>query len=163
MPVPTGDRGSTTGPPPATSGVKSEKSAPHRPPEHWPSFAHAWPGVPPPTHVDGHAPPEGQSPSTTQLFAAFEQVPACRAMRRIVYGASAEPKSVTTSWPATLGSAVGSKIGGSRAPSGVYEPRNTGSGIEKPSGERSVARMSRGTGMPESFTRMPDQSNGTSR
>ncbi len=32
-----------------------------------------------------------------------------------------------------------------------------------PSGERSVARMSRGTGMPKSLTRIPDQSNGTRR
>src|SRR5262245_28329953 len=120
MPVPIGDRGSTIGPPPDAMGAKSAKSAPHRPPEHCASLAHGAPGVAPPTQVDGQVPPAGQSVSSTQRCAAFVHVPAWRAMRRIVYGASAEPKSVMTSWPATLGSAVGSKMGGSLAPSGVY-------------------------------------------
>ena len=160
-PVPIGTRGNVIGPPAVASGRKSAKSAPHRPPEHCESSVHGAPGVPPPTHVVGQVPPAGQSVSSTQGWAAFEHVPARRAMRSTVYGASAEPKSVMTFGSVMVGSAVGSKIGGSFAPSGVYEFRKTALGTVKPSGDRIVARKSLGTGTPASFTRIPCQLNGT--
>ncbi len=69
-------------------------------------------------------------------------------MRIVVYGASTEPNTVTTSGSATVGSSCGSRIGGSSPPSGEYESRNTWSGITSGSGDSSRVRMRRGTGRP---------------
>ena len=92
--------------------------------------------------------PPGQSAAATQGLPAFAPpLHWLRARRRIVYGASAEPKSSVTPGAAVT-STCGTKIGGRSPPSGVYEARNAceGAGIA-PTGDRIVARMRRGTGM----------------
>ena len=118
--MPAAKRDKTTGPPPAVRGAKS-KSAPHVPPDGQPALRlHTIPSFVPPTQTVGHVPP-GQSRSVTQGCPSFDpplHCPRRRAKRSTVYGASAEPKSVITSG-GTVGSASGSKIGGSLPPSGV--------------------------------------------
>ena len=122
----------------------------------------------PPTQAGLHATlAPGQLLLSTQLAPALgppSQAPTLRAARRIVYAASAEPKSVMTFiWSVTVASASGSKMGGSRAPSGVNEPKATFGGVRKVSGDFNLARRSRGTGTLSLRTRMPDQLTGMRR
>jgi hypothetical protein len=103
------------------------KSAPHRPPEHCRRRAAA-PGVAPPTHVVGHVPPAGQSVSSTQLRRRVRARAGTLgdAQDRVRRVGRAEERDDVRAGDARIG--LGSKIGGSLRPSGVYEARKTGSG-----------------------------------
>src|SRR5262249_55949103 len=82
---------------------------------------------------------------------------------RIVYGASTDPNSVTPAVALSLGSASGSRIGGSLPPSGVNDPRKTASGTENGTGDAKRARSRRGTGTPASRTSTLCHTNGASK
>ena len=90
-----------------------------------------------------------------------------RATRRMLVGASAEPNRVIAA--RSIGSACGSKIGGSFRPSGVNEPRKAASGIRTGVPPPAIAssgvlpRSKRGTGTRSRLTSTPRQSIGRRR
>src|SRR5262245_53002142 len=110
---------------------RSKSPGPHCPPPgHCVSDVHCVPGgAEPPTQVAvTQLPLGGQSSSVAHGLPSFEPPPVHtfrsgprRATRRIVYGASADPKRVIS--PVSFGLNCGSKIGGRTIPSGVYEAR----------------------------------------
>src|SRR5262249_22588239 len=147
------------------------KSDPHAPPGHpdgapGHSASQHFPLSGPPTH-DARQPPSGQSAKVVHAWPSFgppAQRPLRRAMRRMVYGASEEPNSVKTS---ALGSACGSKMGGSRPPSGAYDVVKDrapgGSRMLTGDEARKTPRRSRGTGTFPWRTRTRRQSIGARR
>ena len=90
-----------------------------------------------------------------------------RAIRSTLVGASADPKKVAA--VGSVGSACGSKIGGSLRPSGVKEPRKaalgmrTGVPLRGNASSGVLPRSSRGTGTASRLTSTPRQSIGSNR
>ena len=155
-------RATTSGPPLATSAPMSN-SSPQAPVVHSVPFGHSIDGI-----VDARV-RAGAALAVEVARAALPVVVAADAGAvaardaDVVYGASTEPKTVTTLGSTTVGSSCGSRIGGSLPPSGVNEVRNTWSGTASGSGDSRRARMRRGTGRPWSLVSTPCHTIGSSR
>src|SRR5439155_26124802 len=107
---------------------------PHGAPPQSASAVHGRPSLDPLVHarnVGMHVPP-GQSRALAHPASAFSpprhnSTGVRRAIRSTLVGASADPNKVVAA--GSVGSASGSKMGGSLRPSGVNEPRKAGPGM----------------------------------